>query len=70
MAGLATVLPEIFLGVMGEAARIRAIPLISPVVEHSVGLVAHDRDPLPTVVKAMLDMADDYELSDALTRRL
>ena len=70
MAGLATVLPEIFLGVMGEAARIRAIPLISPVVEHSVGLVAHDRDPLPKVVKAMLDLAESYRLPDALTRGL
>jgi DNA-binding transcriptional LysR family regulator len=70
MAGLATVLPEIFLGVMGEAARIRAIPLVAPVVEHSVGLVAHDRDPLPKVVKAMLDLADSYKLPDALTRRL
>ena len=62
MAGLATVLPEIFLGLMGENSRIRAIPLVAPVVEHSVGLVAHDRDPLPKVVKAMLDLAGTYQL--------
>ena len=64
MAGLATVLPEIFIGLMGDSARIRAIPLIAPAVEHSVGLVAHARDPLPKVVKAMLDLADDYRLPD------
>jgi DNA-binding transcriptional LysR family regulator len=68
MAGLATVLPEIFIGLMGDSARIRAIPLISPAVEHSVGLVAHARDPLPKVVKAMLDLADDYKLPSSLTR--
>lgn len=62
MAGLATVLPEIFIGLMGENSRIRAIPLIAPVMEHSVGLVAHDRDPLPKVVKAMLDLAGTYQL--------
>jgi DNA-binding transcriptional LysR family regulator len=61
MAGLASVLPEIFVGMMGGGARIRAIPLISPVVEHSIGLVAHDRDPLPKVVKAMLELAGRYE---------
>ena len=66
MAGLATVLPEIFIGLMGDTARVRAIPLIAPVVEHSVGLVAHARDPLPKVVKAMLDLADDYRLPSSL----
>lgn len=68
MAGLATVLPEIFIGLMGDSARIRAIPLISPVVEHSVGLVAHDRDPLPKVVKAMLDLAGSYVLPSGLSQ--
>ena len=62
MAGLATVLPEIYIGLMGGETRIRAIPLVSPFIEHSVGLVAHDRDPLPQVVKAMLDLADKYKL--------
>lgn len=62
MAGLASVLPEIFIGLMGDIGRIRAIALVSPNVEHSVGLVAHDRDPLPKVVKAMLDLAGSYVL--------
>jgi DNA-binding transcriptional LysR family regulator len=66
MAGLASVLPEIFIGLMGDTNRIRAIPLVSPVVEHSVGLVAHDRTPLPTVVKTMLDLADEYRLPEIL----
>jgi DNA-binding transcriptional LysR family regulator len=70
MAGLASVLPEIFIGLMGDTGRIRAIPLIAPVVEHSVGLVAHDRSPLPTVVKAMLDLTDAYKLPESLTARL
>ena len=67
MAGLASVLPEIFIGLMGDIGRIRAIPLVSPNVEHSVGLVAHDRDPLPKVVKAMLDLAGSYVLPGLAT---
>jgi DNA-binding transcriptional LysR family regulator len=70
MAGLASVLPEIFIGLMGDAGRIRAIPLVAPVVAHTVGLVAHDRNPLPTVVKTMLDLADAYRLPESLTARL
>jgi DNA-binding transcriptional LysR family regulator len=70
MAGLASVLPEIFIGLMGDTGRIRAIPLVSPMVEHSVGLVAHDRSPLPTVVKAVLDLTDAYRLPESLTARL
>jgi DNA-binding transcriptional LysR family regulator len=67
MAGLASVLPEIFIGLMGSGAGIRAIQLVSPVVEHSVGLVAHNRDPLPKVVQAMLDLASNYQLPSSLT---
>jgi DNA-binding transcriptional LysR family regulator len=67
MAGLASVLPEIFIGLMGDVGRIRAIPLVLPMVEHSVGLVAHDRDPLPKVVKAMLDLAGSYVLPGLAT---
>ncbi|MGL4487879.1 MAG: LysR family transcriptional regulator [Rhizobiaceae bacterium] len=70
MAGLASVLPEIYIGLMGGSTGIKAIPLVSPVVEHSVGLVAHDRDPLPKVVKAMLDLAVSYHPSKILTARL
>lgn len=70
MAGLASVLPEIYSGMMGSDERIRAIPLVSPSVEHSVGLVAHDRDPLPRVVREMLALAQDYVLPAALVRRL
>jgi DNA-binding transcriptional LysR family regulator len=62
MAGLASVLPEIFIGMMGGGERIRAIPLISPVVEHSIGLVAHDRNPLPKVVREVFSFAETYEL--------
>jgi DNA-binding transcriptional LysR family regulator len=62
MAGLASVLPEIFIGLMGNGAGIKAIPLVLPVVEHSVGLVAHKRDPLPRVVKEMFGLAETFVL--------
>jgi DNA-binding transcriptional LysR family regulator len=54
----AAVLPECYAGVFGEA--VRAVPLVGPAVEHVVGLVAADREPLPALVAALLDAAADF----------
>jgi hypothetical protein len=55
--GFASVIPEYFLEVIGPIADVRAIPLSTPVVEHSVGLVAVDRDPTSPLVLAAFDCA-------------
>jgi LysR substrate binding domain-containing protein len=39
LMGLASIIPEYFLEVMGPISDVRAVPLIEPAVEHSVGLV-------------------------------
>jgi DNA-binding transcriptional LysR family regulator len=57
LMGLASIVPEYFLDVLGPMSDIRAVPLKDPVVEHSVGLVAVDRDPVSPLVLAVFECA-------------
>jgi DNA-binding transcriptional LysR family regulator len=58
---LASVMPEYFLEVLGPIADVRAVPLTDPVIEHSVGLIAVDRDPASPLVLAAFDCAGSVE---------
>ena len=57
LMGLASVIPEYFLDVLGPISDVRAVPLTEPHVEHSVGLVAVDRDPVSPLVLAAFECA-------------
>jgi hypothetical protein len=57
LMGLASIVPEYFLEVLGPLSDIRAVPLLDPVIEHSVGLVAVDRDPVSPLVLAVFESA-------------
>ena len=61
LMGLASIIPEYFLEVLGPISDVRAVPLIEPVVEHSVGLVAVDRDPMSPLVLAAFECARGTE---------
>jgi hypothetical protein len=55
------VIPEYFLDVLGPISDVRAVPLSSPIVEHSVGLIAVDRDPISPLVLAAFECARQIE---------
>jgi DNA-binding transcriptional LysR family regulator len=57
LMGLASIIPEYFLEVIGPISDVRAIPLVDPVVEYTVGLVAVDRDPISPLVQAAFECA-------------
>jgi DNA-binding transcriptional LysR family regulator len=57
LMGLASVIPEYFLEVLGPMSDIRTVPLTDPLVEHSVGLVAVDRDPMSPLILAAFECA-------------
>jgi DNA-binding transcriptional LysR family regulator len=57
LTGLASVIPEYFLEVLGPISDVRAVALASPLVEHSVGLIAVDRDPVSPLVLAAFECA-------------
>ena len=66
---LASIIPEYFLEVMGPISDVRAVPLTEPAVEHSVGLVAVDRDPISPLVLAAFECGRITE-PPAISRRL
>ena len=57
LMGLTSIIPEYFLEVLGPIADVRAVPLTNPLVEHTVGLVAVDRDPMSPLVLGAFDCA-------------
>jgi DNA-binding transcriptional LysR family regulator len=61
LMGLASVIPEYFLEVIGPISDVRAVPLTDPVIEHCVGLVAVDRDPISPLVLAAFECARAVE---------
>lgn len=62
-AGLVSVLPEALTRAVGEGMGLRAIPLVEPVVEHMIGVVALDREPMSPLVEALLAVAKGYPQS-------
>ncbi len=55
--GLASIMPEYFIDVLGRLEGVKAIPLTDPVVEHQVGLVGLPREPLSPLVSALFAAA-------------
>jgi DNA-binding transcriptional LysR family regulator len=55
LMGLVSVIPEYFLDVIGPISDVRTVPLTSPLVEHSVGLIAVDRDPISPLISAAFE---------------
>ena len=54
----------------GERDGLAAIPLTDPDASHLIGLVVSDRDPLPPVAQALLNLAARLDLGamiDSLT---
>jgi len=61
LMGLTSIIPEYFLDVLGPISDVRAVPLIEPLIEHNVGLVAVDRDPISPLVVAAFECAKEIE---------
>ena len=55
--GLASIMPEYFINVLGKLEGVKAIPLVEPRVEHHVGLVGLPREPLSPLVSALFTAA-------------
>jgi DNA-binding transcriptional LysR family regulator len=63
-----TVLAHAWLHVFDVPAGMRAIPLVAPTTTSTVGLVWPDRDPESILAHALLDVARDLDVEDALRR--
>ncbi len=58
---LSTVLPDSFLEVVGQPEGVFAMPLTEPVIAHSIGLVAADRNPPSPMAQALFDIGEDLD---------
>jgi DNA-binding transcriptional LysR family regulator len=60
-AGLSSIMPEYFLDALGPTTGISAVPLTDPDVEHAVGLLVVDREPLAPIVAALQQVALGFD---------
>jgi DNA-binding transcriptional LysR family regulator len=65
-----TVLPHTFLLLLGEMDGLTAIPLTEPDASHLIGMVASDRDPLPPVARAILDLSRRLDIGSIIDRKI
>jgi DNA-binding transcriptional LysR family regulator len=65
-----TVVPHTFLLLLGQTEGLTAIPLIEPNASHLIGLVASDRDPLPPVAHALLDLVRRLDIATTINRQV
>jgi DNA-binding transcriptional LysR family regulator len=65
-----TVVPHTFLVLLSRLDGLVALRLVDPDVSHTVGLVASEREPLPPVTRAFLDLAKKIDLNRELARQL
>ncbi|WP_373503907.1 LysR family transcriptional regulator substrate-binding protein [Aestuariivirga sp.] len=55
--GLASIMPEYFINVLGRLEGVKAIPLVEPTVQHKVGLVGLPREPQSPLISALFATA-------------
>ena len=64
-----SVVPHTFLGLVRHDlptfAGLRAIPLVAPEAQQAVGLVVSERDPLSPLVRALVEVAQQFDLGSA-----
>lgn len=65
-----TVVPQTFLLLIDSMAGLAALRLVEPNASHAMGVVASERDPLPPLTRAFLDVAKKADLDGELARRL
>jgi DNA-binding transcriptional LysR family regulator len=65
-----TVVPHTFLLLLTERDGLKGIPLTEPDASHLIGLVASDRDPLPPVAHALLDVARKLDIASIIDHNI
>ncbi len=61
--GLCSIMPDYFRNALGALEGVVAVPLSEPTLNHKVGLVALDRDPMSPLVAALFKSSADVQTS-------
>jgi DNA-binding transcriptional LysR family regulator len=64
--GWSTILPQTIFHLIGEIAEVRAIPLVEPEARHTIGVIAPERDPLPPIARAFVDLVESHRLQSVI----
>jgi DNA-binding transcriptional LysR family regulator len=63
-----TIVPDSFFYLIGDWNRTVAVPLVEPAASNEIGLLIHERDPLPPLAKAFVEVAQDVSIADELRK--
>ncbi len=63
-----TIVPHTYFYLLGDLAYIHAIPIVSPVVLSTIGLVIQERMPLSPLLRSFVDSVVDADLAGQLAR--
>jgi DNA-binding transcriptional LysR family regulator len=65
-AGLASVLSQISLHLLGSTPWLRGLPLAGPTPRHAIGLVVPAREPMLPIARALIDTARQTDMESLL----
>lgn len=63
-----TVVPHSYFYLLGDWGFIRSIPIENPLVTSSIGILVQERNPIPPVIEAFLEVAEDAKVAQHLDR--
>jgi DNA-binding transcriptional LysR family regulator len=63
-----TVVPHSYFYLLGDWGYIRSIPIENPVVTSAIGILIQERNPIPSVIQAFLEIAEDAKVAEHLDR--
>ncbi|HEY0220230.1 MAG TPA: LysR family transcriptional regulator [Afipia sp.] len=63
-----TVVPHSYFYLLGDWAFIRSIPIVEPVVTSAIGLLIQERNPVPPVIQAFIEVAEQAMVPQHLDR--
>jgi DNA-binding transcriptional LysR family regulator len=63
-----TIVPHSYFYLLGDWAFIRAIPIVNPFVTSAIGLLIHERNPIPPIVHAFVEVAQASMIEQHLDR--
>jgi DNA-binding transcriptional LysR family regulator len=63
-----TIVPHSYFYLLGDWAFIRAIPIVNPFVTSAIGLLIHERNPIPPIVRAFIEVAQATMIEQHLDR--
>ena len=63
-----TVVPHSYFYLLGDWAFIRSIPIVNPMVTSAIGLLIPERNPIPPIVAAFVEVAQETQIGQHLDR--